>query len=231
MTNPQPDPFAKLANLLNGLKSSEQEASIECDELELHQAREALIATVSAFNQSRFHLARAIARYKFHFKAEHAWVQVARLIAEAIGSSERTVFRMLESYEDASHLPDITVEAMLEQQIDPAATKNAVIVKKLVGTREPESREHANAVVAAAAKRVADIKKHDGKRPGKTKLSLTDFTRDITRQFRQHFNSVPKERRDLEVRHVLGSVATAFDVQIRFNCADAVETVAMEIAA
>ncbi|MDR5727629.1 MAG: hypothetical protein RB191_09405 [Terriglobia bacterium] len=59
-------------------------------------------------------------------------MEAAKVIAAAIDCDEKTVFRIIEDYEPASQLSPITLEAVLEQNIDPAAAKHARVVENLL---------------------------------------------------------------------------------------------------
>lgn len=211
------DGFAKLANLRGELKLAERVGSLENEDLDLRQAREALLACIKSFQHSRYELSRAISRYKIYFKAEGSWTRAAKLIAESIGTSERTVLRIAEEYEFASQLPELTRDAMVEQKLDPAAGKNAGLVENLLELPAPETREQAVAEVKVASQ--AHLEKKQAAKKATAKLSRKDdleqFAQRILRQFKERCRSATPEQRDAEVRYVLELVVNTVRADIR----------------
>ncbi len=87
----------------------------------------------------------------------------AKLIAAAMNRGERTVYRIIEEFERASQLPPITLEAMIEWKIDPAAGKNAEMIENLLHLPEPGTREEANAAVSVAIREDVARKRREKK--------------------------------------------------------------------
>ncbi|HEV2132630.1 MAG TPA: hypothetical protein VGR47_00060 [Terracidiphilus sp.] len=210
------DGFAHLANLRSELKLAEAAGSLDTYDLELKNAREAVLHWVKSFQHSRYELGRAILRYKTYFKKEGSWTRAAKLIAESIGTSERTVHRIAEEYEFASHLPEITRDAMVEQKLDPAAGKNAGVVGKLLEMPPPQTREEAAAMVKSASQADVEMKRSGRKVVAETspKDGLDQFAQHILRQFKEHYRSATPERRDAEVRYILELVVNTVGADV-----------------
>ena len=211
------DRVANLANLRRELKLAEGTGSVESENRSLRQARETLISRIESFQNSRYQLGRAIAAYKSFFKQEGSWTRAAKLIADYIGTSERTVHRIMEEYESASHLPEITLDAMMEQKIDPAAGKNADLVENLLEMPAPETRDEARAAVRVVSQ--AHLEKKRLARKPIAKFSGTDdldqFAQRVVRQFAERYRTATPEHRDAEVRYVLEMIVSSLRADIR----------------
>ncbi len=208
MREPQTKKLDKMSNLKKLLRKLEP-SQLAYDQ-SLHQARESLIGALRVYTHSRYHLGRALHVYKRYFKAERAWMEAAKLIAAAIDRDEKTVFRIIEDYERASQLPAITLEAMLDQKIDPAAARNARVVENLLRIPEPKTSEDASAVVTGAFK--SHVQQKTQKAPAKTGLEA--FAERIVKQFEDRYRSSAPQQRDAEVKYVLELLVNTLRAQI-----------------
>ena len=202
--------FDKLSNLSTELQRVEK-TYIHTESAKLAQTRNSVVGGLQAFGNSRFQLGRVLRQYKMHFKSGHGWVAAAKLIAAAMDREERTVFRIIEDYERASPLPPIILEAMLEQQIEPAAAKNISVVETLLKMPEPKTSEKASAVVREAFKTQALQKtKKTSAKPG-----LEAFAERIVKQFEDRYRSATPEQRDAEVQYILELLVNTLRAPIR----------------
>jgi hypothetical protein len=186
----------------------------DCNSNGLLHAREGVINTLRTYANGRFHLGRALRVYKGYFKADKRWVAAAKIIGAALDCDEKTIFRIIVDYELAARLPAIIIEAMLDQNIDPAAHKYADAVEELFEMTEPEIPEEAAAVVATAMKRRSDRKRK--KASSRTaKAGLEEFTDRIMKQFEERYRSVPPDQRDRELQYVLETIVNTLHSPIR----------------
>jgi len=208
--------FAKLANLRNELKSVEKTASLACENPGLKQARERLLAALDLCDRTRYKLGEALWNYRGYFKAEQVWMKGVKVIASAIGCSERTVHRIISDYESAAKLPTITRDAMMQQQIDPAAGKNAPLVEKLSQIPEPNTPEEAASIVATAHHDHVTRRKHE-KTVGKKArtIDLEEFKESMVGRFEGYFSSVSPDVRKVQVLYVLEQIVNTLRVDIR----------------
>ena len=102
---------------------------------------------------SRLHLGRNLRAYKAHFKAQRGWSAVVKVIAAAISRDERTVYRIVADQERAAKLPELVLEAMDEEGIDPAVAKHADMVEHLLRMPAPANPQEAAASVSSVAVR------------------------------------------------------------------------------
>ncbi|MGA2754063.1 MAG: hypothetical protein ABSE53_09850 [Terracidiphilus sp.] len=140
----------------------------------------------------------------------------AKVIASALRVSERTDHRILEEYEPASKLPETVVEAMKEQNIDPAAGKNAGLVTELLQTPEPGSRQEAGTIVAE--KQQEQVAKKKQKKAGlrsTTIVSRKSVVARIVAQLRNRLKAISPEERDSEVRAILEQVARELGAEFK----------------
>jgi hypothetical protein len=194
-----------------------EETYIKDASVELAQARNSVVGAISGLKQSRMNLGRVLRTYKGHFKAERAWTAAMKVIAGALQCDERTVYRIIEDYERASRLPEITLEVMVQQKIDPAAAKNAAVVEKLLEMPKPTTRKEAGDAVIAVVK-----EHHARKRLLRTKqtasksaaMDVEAFAERIVRQFEDRYRSMAPEQRDAEVRYVLEKVANTLRANV-----------------
>jgi hypothetical protein len=149
--------------------------------------------------------------YREYFKAERAWMEAAKLIAIAIDRDVKTVFRMIEDYESASQLPAITLEAMREQNIEPAAAKNSDLVETLLKMPEPKTSEKASAVAREAFKTQVLQK---AKRAS-VKLDLEAFAERVVKQFEERYRSDTPQQRDAEIQYILELLVNRLRAPIR----------------
>ena len=138
-------------------------------------------------------------------------MEAAKLIGAAMDRDVKTVFRMIEAYETASQLPAITLEAMREQNIDPAAAKNIAVVETLLKMPEPKTSEKASAVVRQAFKTQVLQK---AKRAS-VKADLEAFSEKIVRQFEDRYRSAAPQQRDAEVQYILELLVNTLQAPIR----------------
>ena len=202
--------FDKLSNLSKELQRIEK-TYIHTESAELAKTRNSVVGGLQKFGNSRFQLGRVLRQYKMHFKSEHGWVAAAKLIAAAMDREERTVFRMLEDYERASKLSPIILEAMREQQIEPAAAKNSDLVEILLKMPEPKTSEKASAVVREAFNKqvVQKAKK------ASVKADLEAFSERIVKQFEDRYRSATPQQRDAEVLYILELLVNRLRAPIR----------------
>ncbi len=202
--------FDKLSNLSKELQRIEK-TYIHTESAELAKTRNSVVGGLQKFGNSRFQLGRVLRQYKMHFKSEHGWVAAAKLIAAAMDREERTVFRMLEDYERASQLSPIILEAMREQQIEPAAAKNSDLVETLLKMPEPKTSEKASAVVREAFNKqvVQKAKK------ASVKADLEAFSERIVKQFEDRYRSATPQQRDAEVLYILELLVNRLRAPIR----------------
>jgi hypothetical protein len=202
---------------MSNLKSQLEKLEPEClafNNRELRHARECLLEALQTYNHSRYHLGRTLRAYQSHFKARHQWVAVAKVVAAAMGRSDRTVFRILEDYERAAQLPPIMLEAMLDQKIDPAAGKNVAVVENLLQMPEPDTAEEAASVVAEAVrKQVAQRRKKAS--PCQAKPGVEAFAKHVVKQFQDRYRSVDRSERHAEVQYVLELVVNTLRIEVR----------------
>ncbi len=181
--------------------------------VDLARARGAVIGALPGFKNSRMQFGRVLRAYKQHFKAVRGWTAAMQVIAEALGCDERTVDRMIEDYERASQLPAITLQAMEAQKIDPAAHRNAPVVKNLVQMPQPATREE-----AAEAVRTTYQKHQEQKRtrkrvaPASASASLEEFSRQVVKLFRERYRTMEPKQRNAEVRYVIGQVVAELGI-------------------
>ncbi len=206
--------FDKLSNLTKRLERVEREHANQ-DGVALVQARSAVVNLVSKYCDSRFQLGRVLRNYRIHFKAERGWVIAAQAIAEAIKRDERTVYRIIEDYERASQLPQIVLEAMEAQKIDPAAPKNAGMIQKLALMPKPATRKNAAAIVAQVRTEQAIQKKAVISAKTRSGEDVEDFAARVLRQFKDRFGTIPSQQRDAELRYVLERIVNTLRADIR----------------
>ena len=202
--------FDKLSNLSKELQRIEK-TYIHTESAELAKTRNSVVGGLQAFGNSRFQLGRVLRQYKLHFKSGHGWVAAAKLIAAAMDREERTVFRIIEDYERASQLPPIVLEAMREQQIEPAAAKNSDLVEILLKMPEPKTSEKASAVVLEALKKQVLQKA----KKASVKADLETFSERIVKQFEDRYRSATPQQRDAEVKYILELLVNRLRAPIR----------------
>jgi hypothetical protein len=202
--------FDNLSNLAKKLQNVERTYihSIRSESVEsaqLAQARSAVEGVLQRYTNSRFQFGRVLRQYKQHFKAERGWVVAASAIADEIGRDPRTIYRIIDDYEQAAKLDSIVLEAIEKQGLDAAARKNALLVATLLEIPAPETQKEAAAAVKAASQ--AQMEKKRAAKKTVAKVSRTDdfeqFTQRILRQFTERYQSATSEKRDAEVRYIL----------------------------
>ena len=202
--------FDKLSNLSKELQRIEK-TYIHTESAELAKTRNSVVGGLQAFGNSRFQLGRVLRQYKLHFKSGHGWVAAAKLIAAAMDREERTVFRIIEDYERASQLPPIVLEAMREQQIEPAAAKNSDLVETLLKMPEPKTSEKASAAVRQALKKQG-LQKTKKDAP---ESDLEAFAERVVKQFEDRYRSATPQQRDAEVKYILELLVNRLRAPIR----------------
>jgi hypothetical protein len=138
--------FDKLSNLKDDLEKLEK-MHIGAESVELVQTRTSMLKIMDTYGRNRFSLGKLLHQYKQFYKIEHGWVAEARSIADALNLDQRTIYRMIESYERAANLPLIIIDEMQKEHIDPAANKNRQIIDNLRRMPEPKTHEEADAAV------------------------------------------------------------------------------------
>lgn len=187
----------------------------ECDRAGRRQDREGVIDALSVLKRSRLDSGRALRAYKVHFKAAHKWVAVAKVIGAFIQRDEKTVYRMIADYERASQLPAITIDALLDQNVDPAAGKNVLIVEELLQQPEPETQEQAAKNVARAVTKQSIAKK---KKKAPAKSATTDFREFaewMVKKLEDRYRSAPLEQKEAEVRYLFELANSTLRLEIR----------------
>lgn len=208
--------FDNLSNLGRDLKRVE-ETYIKTGSCKLAQARNSVVGALPGFKISRMNFGRLLRTYKEHFKADHGWTEASKVIAGALECDERTIYRIIEDYERASQLPSATLAAMAEQRIDPAAAKNAGVVENLLRMPEPETREEAVTIVAAAHQQHILRKKQQARKVATkpAEMSLEEFAAGIVKQFEDRYQSFSQNQRDVEVQYILELVVSTTGAHIR----------------
>jgi len=162
------------------------------------------------YHTSRYRFGEALATYKAFFAEGRAWMQAAELIGQAIGRDERTVRRILEDYERASRLSVEALDALETKGIDPAAKKNAPLLKIIHAMppgdvkAEPEKAvtQAIKTVKAAKAGKKAETTKKPSQSvsvPSDTQLVLLSREekqlRDLRQRIRAGLTDVPNDRK------------------------------------
>ena len=180
---------------------------------ELAHARNSVAGALPGFRNLRMAFGRVLRAYKEHYKAARGWTAAMQVIAEALGCDERTVERIIESYERASQLPAITLEEMEKQKIDPAAARNAPVVEKLIQMPQPANREEAAEAVRTVYERHV-AKKRTRKRAAapSTGASPEEFARQVVKLFEGRYRKMEPQQRDAEVRYVIGLLAAELGI-------------------
>jgi hypothetical protein len=152
--------------------------------------------------------------YKGYFKPEKQWMAAAKVIGAALNRDEKTIFRIIEDFERADQLPAITIEALLEQNIDPAAHKHAEAVEDLLEMPEPETSEEAAAAVATAMKR-RSAQKGTNTSSGTAEVGMEERADRIVKQLEPWYRSASPEHRDGQLQYVLEHVVNTLRSPIR----------------
>lgn len=202
-----------LSNLSEQLQRVE-ETDLNGGSYEWSQSRKVVVSAVQGYRHGRFDLGRALRAYRMHFKAQRTWVVAAQTIADARGCCRKTVFRVIADYERAQGLPLIMVEAMLDQEIDPAEAKNSKITESLLQMPEPETPKEAVASVAKAVQERMKRKKA-AVRAKHARAGVEDFAKRILRQFEDRYRTADRLLRDDEVKYVLELLVNTLRIPIR----------------
>lgn len=205
--------FDKLSNLREQLRKVEP-AYLASSDRKVRQAREGLISALRSYTSSRFHVGRTLCAYKELFKAEQLWMQAAKIIATSIDRDERTIFRIIDDFEWASHLPAITIDALQDQNIDPAAGKNALIVEDLLQQSEPETQEQAAKTVARAVMKHSIAKKKKAAAKS-TPTDFREFAEWMVKKLEDRYRSVPLEEKEAEIRYLFELANSTLRLEIR----------------
>lgn len=206
--------FANLANLETDLKEAEEAGDIKCDNQDLQHAREALLGVIQTFACRAYELGSALRVYRSYFKAEHGWVKAASVIAGAIGRSPRTIYRLVEEYEYASQLPQITRDAMQEQQIEPCARKNAGLVTALLKEPQPSTREDADAAVKIAYQNNLAQKQQRKMTVETEEVSIDKLAARISKILIGRYKLADPSKRDDELQNLFELVASKLQADI-----------------
>src|SRR6266851_9004105 len=99
--------FDKLSNELGKVASSLTPEDRKTEEL----IRPQLISDLSGLGSSLFNLGRSLFDYRAALKMDGTWMTAAKFIADYIGLSDRSLFRLIERYEVAAKLPEPMREA------------------------------------------------------------------------------------------------------------------------
>jgi hypothetical protein len=210
MNEIQPYRSANLANLVDALKTAECDGSLHSIDSGLENARNALIEALNRYQRTHYELGCALWDYKTHFKAEHQWTVAAKVIADAIGYGQRTIFRLVQEYALAKDLPRVVIDTLIERKIDPAAGKNVKRIKLLLEMPKAETREQAEATVTTVfhgiAERKTSAKPED--------LDIEAFCARVVKQFEDRYRTARPIIRDEEVRFVLEMVVNTLRMDI-----------------
>lgn len=207
---------AELNNLsnLDRLLRKAEAGHVESGSEGLRRARSAIMGTISAYRHSRFEFGRTLREYKSHFKALQGWVAAAIVIGAALDRDEKTIFRIIADYERAARLPEITIDALLHQNIDPAARKNAPIVEELFQLPQPKTAKQALKVVARVAREQSIAKKR--KAPAKSAtMDFEEFAAKIVKQLEDRYRAVTLQEKENEVRYLFELANSTLRLQIR----------------
>lgn len=206
--------FDILSNLTRELKAIERD-HVKANGGAVAQARSAVVSLVSRYRDSRYQLGRVLRNYQIHFKGEGGWVAAAEAIGQAINRDKRTIYRIIDDYQRAEKLPPIMIEAMEAQKLDPAAPKNAGMVKELAQIPAPVTRKKAEEVVAQVRSEHAVQKKavRAAKKAGTE--TTKEFAERVLRYFKERFGTMPPQKRDSELQYVLELIVNTLRSDIR----------------
>lgn len=203
--------FDKVSNLRRELEAVERE-HIGNPPPGVLAVRNEAITQLGEVARSRWQLGRILRIYKTFYKDQHGWVAAARVIGEAIGRDERTIYRIVGDYERTENIPPILVEELEKQGIDPSARKNASLVNELEQTPAPaSSKEAARVVDKAVAKQKAHRK---ASRDATAKKSPEEFSRQIIALFKKRYAGMPPEEAQAEMRKVFLKVVEGLGLEI-----------------
>ena len=172
--------------------------------------RESIMEALPQYRNSRYQFGKLLSAYKVFFIEEGGWLATAAAIGEALGCDERTVRRIAEDYDRASKLPVEALDALQTQGIDPAAKKNAPLLKIIHAMppgdvkAEPEKAvtQAIKTVKAAKAGKKAETTKKPSQSvsvPSDTQLVLLSREekqlRDLRQRIRAGLTDVPNDRK------------------------------------
>jgi hypothetical protein len=159
--------------------------------------------------------ASATQRLRYWLRPEPGWTAAARIIAEGIDRDERTIYRIVDDYERASHLPAIVLEAMEAQRLDPAAPKNAPMVQKLMAMPKPQTPKQAEVVVAVVHSEHG-LRRKEAKAAKKPyEENVDEFAARILRHFKDRFGTMAAQQRDNELLFALELIVNSLRSDIR----------------
>ena len=207
--------FDNLATMQERLRKIE-EFHIPEGHPDLQQARNGLINPAIDYRRNSFAFGRALWIYRKIFKAHQGWMEAAQVIADEVGASPRTLFRVIADYERAQGLSPAFAAELIEEQIDPAARKNAGMVNQLVRMPAPATIEEARAVVTTVIQKNRTRKAATGASAHKShrREPLDRFTSSIVGQFTDRFGGVPSQEKTEQVLRVLRSVLAALNIPV-----------------
>jgi hypothetical protein len=201
-----------LSNLDRLLKKAEA-GHVESSSEGLRRARSAIMGTLRAYRHSRFEFGRTLREYKRHFKAHQGWVAAAKVIGTAIDRDEKTIFRIVADYERAARLPEITIDALLDQNIDPAARKNAPIIEELLQGPMPKTTKQALKIVGVAREQSMAKKR---KAPAKSiTMDFEDFAARVVKQLEERYRTVTPEQKESEIQYLFELANCTLRLEIR----------------
>jgi hypothetical protein len=154
------------------------------------QTRAKMLAALQRYTASRYDLGKALAAYKDACRQKGTWVKAAKAIAEHIGRSPRTVFRIVADYDRVAGAPEPVLVAMQEQGFDPAEPKHATLLEQVTTMTPPNPTVEQ---VAAVVKRSAAHLKQS--KAGDTMSEDERIVWSIRMDLRKRLNNVPDERK------------------------------------
>ena len=123
------------------------------------ECREDLVQATQHYGKSYYELGKALALYKKQLP-HGSWLPVVRIIAKALGRSERSVREVFNAYNDVESFPTPVRDELHRQGIDPVAPKGRPVVRALhsIDLSDPkkavrEAMEQADAATWAAKER------------------------------------------------------------------------------
>ena len=205
------DQFDNLSNLARQLREVEF-THIRDISPELSRTRNGLLRVLQDYTYARFQLGRLLHAYRAFYKPGHGWVAAAKVLGAAIRRDERTIYRIVEDFERAEQVAPILLEALEEQQIDPAAPKNADIIEDLRRVPVPASTQEAAEVVGAAVSVHNERKK--AARESRKNERAEDFVERVASLFKARYAGMPDEKAEPEMERVLRLVAVKLGIRL-----------------
>ncbi len=174
--------------------------------------RDRVVTAANTFKASRFELGAALAAYRGSLNGESTWTAVVRAVAESLGVSVSTIWRIQEDFLRVCDTPGTIIAAFKEAKLDLAAPKNKALISKVTELIPKGGNPSATEAKDAFARAKTEMQTTRPRRLGPAAKAKTRIDQSF-QYLERLYADVDPATREAELKTLLERLFTHFSIE------------------